>query len=170
LFKNNKYYVQYLKVLNKKLSTMEIRDIKAGLSIMMVLHHYGLKPDKHDMLVCPFHEDKSPSLKIYTKTNTFHCFGCGTNGDAIQFIELHEKCSKHEAILKAQDFIGVQPLPTPEQKPEKGGAITGTTNTGRKNGHTNMQAVNICLLSMSGRWLTHPRLTRIHSYPGTNVF
>jgi len=43
---------------------MEIRDIKAGLNIVTVLHHYGLKPDKHDMLVCPFHEDKGPSLKV----------------------------------------------------------------------------------------------------------
>jgi hypothetical protein len=33
----------------KNLSTMEIQDIKAGLNIITVLHHYGLKTDKHDM-------------------------------------------------------------------------------------------------------------------------
>jgi DNA primase len=98
---------------------MEIQEIKQRLSILTVLAKYGLKPDKHEMLNCPFHEDKSPSLKIYPKTNTFNCFGCGATGDQIQFIELYEKCTKHEAILKAQDFIGVPPLPTPKPKPEK---------------------------------------------------
>jgi len=90
---------------------MEIRDIKAGLSIMSVLHHYGLKTDKHDMLVCPFHEDKSPSLKIYTKTNTFHCFGCGATGDGIQFIELFSKLTKHEAILRAKELLNISEIP-----------------------------------------------------------
>jgi len=80
---------------------MEITDIKARLSIHIVLTNYGLKPDKHEMLNCPFHEDKSPSLKVYPKTNTFNCFGCGANGDQIQFIELYQKCTKHEALLKA---------------------------------------------------------------------
>lgn len=98
---------------------MEIPEIKANLSILTVLAKYGLKPDKHEMLPCPFHEDKSPSLKVYPKTNTFNCFGCGATGDTIQFIELYEKCNKHEAILKAQDFIGVPPLPNPKPKPEK---------------------------------------------------
>jgi len=41
---------------------MEIRDIKAHLSILTVLSSYHLKPDKNNMLQCPFHEDKDPSL------------------------------------------------------------------------------------------------------------
>lgn len=84
---------------------MEIQEIKTHLNLMFVLRYYGLKTDKHDMLVCPFHEDKSPSLKIYTKTNTFHCFGCGATGDGIQFIELFSKLSKHEAIEKAKTLV-----------------------------------------------------------------
>jgi DNA primase len=84
---------------------MEISEIKTRLSLLTVLHHYGLKTDKHAMLVCPFHEDKSPSLKIYTKTNTFHCFGCGATGDSIQFIEMFSKLTKHEAIEKAKTLV-----------------------------------------------------------------
>jgi DNA primase len=47
---------------------MEICDIKAQLSIATVLGHYGLKPDRHDRLLCPFHPDKTPSLQVYPKT------------------------------------------------------------------------------------------------------
>ena len=46
--------------------TMEIQEIKQRLSILTVLNHYNLEPDKHQMLKYPFHEDYQPSLKIYT--------------------------------------------------------------------------------------------------------
>ncbi len=64
---------------------MEIREIKQRLSILTVLNHYNLKPDRHQMLKCPFHEDDQPSLKIYTETNTFNCFGCGKAVDQLYF-------------------------------------------------------------------------------------
>ena len=46
---------------------MELKDIKASLTLSSVLHHYGLKPDKNLRLNCPFHEDKTPSLQVTTK-------------------------------------------------------------------------------------------------------
>jgi len=81
---------------------MEIRDIKSHLSILTVLSHYRLRPGKNSLIKCPFHDDKDPSLKVYTNTNTFNCFGCGKAGDVIEFIQLKENCSKHEAILRAK--------------------------------------------------------------------
>jgi DNA primase len=88
---------------------MEIREIKERLSIETVLQHYNLKADKNHRLCCPFHPDKTPSLQIYPKTNTWCCFSsncaAGT-GDQIQFMELMEKCTKHEALRKAAALAG----------------------------------------------------------------
>jgi DNA primase catalytic core len=98
---------------------MEIQEIKTRLSIDTVLNRYNLKLDKHHKIYCPFHQEKTPSLVIYPKTNTWYCFGCGATGDTIQFIEMYEKCTKHEALLKAQDFIGMPPMQNPKPKPEK---------------------------------------------------
>ena len=75
-------------VSDQKLSTMEIADIKARLSIQTVLQHYGLQPDKNNMLCCLFHADDVASMKIYPNPNTFNCFGCGKNGDGIEFCTL----------------------------------------------------------------------------------
>jgi DNA primase catalytic core len=98
---------------------MEIQEIKNRLSIEIILSKYNLTPDKHHKLCCPFHEEKTPSFTIYPKTNTFHCFGCGKTGDTIEFIQLLEKCTKHEAILRAQGFIGLGAVePAPQPKPE----------------------------------------------------
>ena len=83
---------------------MEIKDIKQRLSIIQVLSHYGITPDKNHHIKCPFHQDDKPSCKIYPETGTFHCFGCGATGDQIEFIEKYDKCSKHEALKKAAEL------------------------------------------------------------------
>ena len=69
---------------------MEIADIKQRLTIQTVLKSYNLQADKNGMLNCPFHKEDQASLKIYTDTNTFNCFGCGANGDVIEFIQKKE--------------------------------------------------------------------------------
>ena len=98
---------------------MEISQIIKSLSILTVLEHYNLKPNKNKMVCCPFHDDKNPSMQVYAETNTVFCFSgnCKMNGkklDAIQFIQEKENISKHEAIKKAQSLINqsVQPTPT----------------------------------------------------------
>ena len=87
---------------------MDIKEIKTLLTINQVLSHYNLKPDKNQRLLCPFHPDKTPSLQIYPATNTYCCFSsnckAGT-GDTIQFIQLKENCSKHEALVKAAKLL-----------------------------------------------------------------
>jgi DNA primase len=84
---------------------MEITEIKQKLSIHTVLEYYHLEPDKHGRVCCPFHDDKTPSLQIYPKTNTFHCFGCGKTGDTIEFIQQKQVITKHESIMKAASML-----------------------------------------------------------------
>jgi DNA primase len=87
---------------------MEIKAIKEQLTMVRVLEHYSLRPDKHQRLHCPFHDDKTPSLQIYLSTNTYCCFSSNCSagtGDQIQFIELMEKCTKHEALVKATAMV-----------------------------------------------------------------
>lgn len=94
---------------------MEIQDIKSQLSINQVLQHYSLKPDKNNRLLCPFHPDKTPSLQIYPATNTYCCFSSNCNagtGDTIQFIQLKENCSKHEALVKATALLNGNTITT----------------------------------------------------------
>ncbi len=83
---------------------MEISEIKSRLTILTVLKHYNLEPDRNHRLNCPFHSDKTPSMQVYEKTNTVYCFSsnCKTHGksiDQIDFIMYKEQISKHQAIL-----------------------------------------------------------------------
>ena len=89
---------------------MEIQEIKTRLTLATVLHYYGLKTDKQSRLHCPFHEDKTPSLQMYYKTQTCYCFSskCRTHGksmDVIDFIMLKENTTKAEAIKKCVEML-----------------------------------------------------------------
>ena len=54
------------------------------------------------MACCPFHDDKNPSMKVDQR---FHCFGCGEDGDVIDFTAKLFALSPKEAAEKlAQDF------------------------------------------------------------------
>ncbi len=46
------------------------------------------KRDKNWFGVCIFHDEKTPSFAVFPEKNTFHCFGCGVNGDVSDFIKL----------------------------------------------------------------------------------
>ena len=49
-------------------------------------------------LKCPFHQDKSPSLKIYTNRNKYVCFACGTRGSPIDFVMQYKNYDFKEAV------------------------------------------------------------------------
>jgi DNA primase len=106
---------------------MEIQAIKQQLSLAEVLRHYGLKPDKHNRLNCPFHEDRTPSMQVYYKTHTVYCFSsnCKTHGkslDVIDFVMHKENFTKAEAIKKAIELLGGEnetPVSNPSPRPVK---------------------------------------------------
>ncbi len=58
--------------------------------------------------LCPFHEEKTPSLIIQRGDSHYHCFGCGAHGDAIQFLMTHLKMSFMEAVENLAERFHVQ--------------------------------------------------------------
>jgi len=99
---------------------MEITEIKSSLQLETVLQHYNLKPDANKRLSCPWHNDKTPSLQLYLKTNTWTCFSsnCAAgSGDVIDFVMKYEKLTKHEALKKCKALIGIVPKVVTKVKP-----------------------------------------------------
>ena len=60
--------------------------------------HYGLKIGRGDMICCPFHNDRTPSMKL--NEDYFYCFGCGVHGDVIDFVARLFDLSNYEAAQK----------------------------------------------------------------------
>lgn len=51
---------------------------------------------------CPFHNEKSPSMKWYRDKNTVHCFGCGKNADVVDVYMQLNNVSFLDAVDKLQ--------------------------------------------------------------------
>ena len=67
------------------MSVDKVEIIKDRLTMREVLLHYGYEPNRAKFICCPFHNEKTPSMKIYEQD--FHCFGCGEHGDVISFVQ-----------------------------------------------------------------------------------
>ena len=59
--------------------------------------------------LCPFHTEKTPSFTVNGDRGFFHCFGCGTGGDVIKFVQLHEHLTFPDAVLALAKRFGLQP-------------------------------------------------------------
>ena len=76
--------------------------VKQSVSTREAAAFYGIKVKRNGMACCPFHDDKNPSMKVDQR---FHCFGCGADGDVIDFTaKLFDLSPKEAAEKLAQDF------------------------------------------------------------------
>ena len=57
------------------------------------------------MACCPFHNDKTPSLKLYP--DHFYCFGCGETGDGTGFVAKLFRITQLEAAKKISHDFGL---------------------------------------------------------------
>ena len=81
--------------------------IKSAITVRQVGEMYGMEPDRHGMVCCPFHSDSDPSMKL--NDTYYYCFGCGTNGDAIDLTaKLFDLTPRQAAEKLASDF-GLDP-------------------------------------------------------------
>jgi hypothetical protein len=57
--------------------------IKAAVTTMEACSRYGIEVNRAGFACCPFHSEKTPSMKIYKGDRGWHCFGCGKSGSVI---------------------------------------------------------------------------------------
>ena len=76
--------------------------VKQSVTAREAAELYGIAVGRGGMACCPFHDDRHPSMKVDAR---FHCFGCGADGDVIDFTaRLYDLSPKEAAEKLAQDF------------------------------------------------------------------
>ena len=82
--------------------------IKGLVSMEELVEHYGFYPNRGGYIPCPFHKEKTASLKIYTGRDGhggWHCFGCGRGGSVIDFVMELFGINYQQAVIRInQDF------------------------------------------------------------------
>ena len=84
--------------------------VKAAVHPRMAAKRYGLPIQQGSMVCCPFHDDRTPSMKL--NEEYFYCFGCGATGDVIDLAARLFSLSSYDAAKKLAADFGIT-----EQKP-----------------------------------------------------
>lgn len=78
---------------------MTKEEIKSLYSMRDILERYRIpQPNRSGFIRCPFHKEKTASMKIFAKD--FHCFGCGAHGDIFTFVMMMDGLSFKEAFAE----------------------------------------------------------------------
>ncbi|WP_096022391.1 DNA primase [Campylobacter lanienae] len=91
------------------ISKNSIENLKNIINIVDVISSYIplKKSGANFVCVCPFHNDKHPSMSISPSKGIYHCFSCKAGGDAIKFVMEYEKLGYAEAIEKLASIYNV---------------------------------------------------------------
>lgn len=77
---------------------MTSEEIKKTYSMRDILERYGMHPNRSGFIRCPFHKEKTASMKVYQ--DSYYCFGCGAHGDIFDFISRMENLTFREVFLE----------------------------------------------------------------------
>lgn len=77
---------------------MTADEIKRAYSMTEIIERYGHKINRSRMMRCPFHQDHDASMKVYA--SSYHCFGCGADGDIFSFVQHELQCDFKQAFYE----------------------------------------------------------------------
>lgn len=81
--------------------------VKDSISMQQAAEYYGLHISRKGLCLCPFHNDRHPSLKIYPDGKGFYCFTCGAGGDQIKFAAMVRGISNEAAARELAAAFGI---------------------------------------------------------------
>ena len=96
---------------------VDFKDLRQRADFRAILAHYSLKPvGNGDQLKirCPFHDDHEPSCSVNLTKQAFHCFGCGIEGNVLDFVHRLETeagngaVTIRQAALKLAEISGIE--------------------------------------------------------------
>ena len=89
-------------------------DLRQALKLIRKnAEQYGIDVNHYGMVLCPFHNDRHPSL--YVSDDHYHCFACGEHGDVIDLTAKLFDLRLYDAARKlASDFHLALDKPLPE--------------------------------------------------------
>ena len=80
-------------------------ELKSNPTPRCVKERYGPPIHRGDMICCPLHDDKTPSMKLYD--DHFYCFGCQKSGDVIDLAAQFLGLTNHEAAKRLASDFGI---------------------------------------------------------------
>ena len=77
------------------------------------------------MAVCPFHQEKTPSMSVDRARGLYHCFGCGEGGDVFSFVEKTQGVGFNDAVEMLARRAGITLVRDPDAARKQGRRAAG---------------------------------------------
>ena len=86
-----------------------INEIRSKVNIVDLISEYVplTKKGQYYWGICPFHNDKNPSMSVDEKRQTYTCWSCHNSGNVFNFVEQIENISFRDALKKLADRVGI---------------------------------------------------------------
>ena len=81
--------------------------VKENVNLREAAELYGIDVNRYSKALCPFHNDRHPSL--YVADDHYYCFACGAHGDAIDFVGRLFQLSPYNAARKLMADFHLSP-------------------------------------------------------------
>ena len=91
--------------------------VKAAVPMRAAAERFGLELNYAGMVRCPFHDDHTPSMKLYD--DHFYCFGCGRHGDVVDLTAELFCIPPYDAACKLADDFGVDAITAVVRQPAR---------------------------------------------------
>jgi DNA primase len=103
----------------------QVQQVKAANDIVDVVSTYiSLRPAGPTFKgLCPFHDDRRPSLDVDPRRQRYRCWACGKFGDVLSFVQEHEKISFPEALELLARRAGITLEKTGDSQQNRGRAL-----------------------------------------------
>ena len=91
--------------------------VKYGVNCRETVERYGIEVDRYGKALCPFHDDRYPSL--YVVDDHYYCFACGAHGDVIDFAANFFDLPLYEAAQRLTADFGIDTDSPPTKEVHK---------------------------------------------------
>lgn len=110
----------------------KVRILESTDLVRLIGEHVALRKKGREWVgLCPFHDDRTPSMFVSGQKQIYKCFSCGAGGDALSFLMNFHKMSFREALQLLADRSGIELRP---QRPAFGGGGRGSGGGGGDGG------------------------------------
>lgn len=127
--------------------------------VRLIGEHVQLRPKGREFAgLCPFHDDKNPSMQVSPQKQIYKCFSCGAGGSCFDFVMNYHKLTFPEAMKMLADRAGIELTPF---KPGKGGSAPNPQSSDRRK---RLLAANELALAFFQHQLQTPEAEAVRDY------
>ncbi|MHA7813874.1 MAG: DNA primase [Phycisphaerales bacterium] len=130
----------------------DVQRVRDASDIVRVVgEHLTLKPKGREYVgLCPFHDDKNPSMCVIPAKQIFHCFVCGSGGDIFTFVQKYHSMGFRESLEFLAERANI------ELTPFRGRSASDEDGEARGIGNKEILAANDTAAGFFRAILQHP--------------